>query len=188
MVTLLAYAIYCLGVKVTMKNFNLNVPELMYYCSLILILPFYTLVRLFKQDVLGVLAEDQINLTKRILAGFVADSLLFAAMNMTSYARAFALFFTNTLMSPFIAKSMLGEKVKNWDIVGIIIGFIGMLLIVQPFDDEKNKATGSWVIDVIGCVLALIAAFSSSLTLIYVSRLAKNKVHYSLISLYQMIG
>jgi len=103
---------------------------------------------------------------------------------MTSYARAFALFFTNTLMSPFIAKSMLGEKVKNWDIVGIIIGFIGMLLIVQPFDDEKNKATGSWVIDVIGCVLALIAAFSSSLTLIYVSRLAKNKVHYSLISLY----
>jgi drug/metabolite transporter (DMT)-like permease len=137
MIALIAFAFYGLGTKITMRAFNLNVPELMYYTAVILIGPFYWVVRSYKKDVLGVHSKDVENLVKRIICGFLADSLLFAAMNTTSYSRAFCLFFTNTLMSPFIASRMLGQPIKKWDIVGIIIGFLGMLMIVQPFDTSK---------------------------------------------------
>jgi len=63
-----------------------------------------------------------------------------------------------------------------------------MLMIVQPFDNEKIEANQNFTSNLIGCILALIAAFSSSLTLVYTSRLAKHKVHWSVISLYMMVG
>ena len=51
LITLLAYAFYCLCVKVTMKKFNLNVLELMYYTSLALVPYFYVVVYRNKVDI-----------------------------------------------------------------------------------------------------------------------------------------
>ena len=56
------------------------------------------------------------------------------AFNNTSFAKGISAKFTNTLMIPFFGKWMLGEQVYKVDYAAIVIGFIGMLLIVQPFN------------------------------------------------------
>jgi drug/metabolite transporter (DMT)-like permease len=84
---------------------------------------------------------------------------------------------------------MLGQPLKKWDCVGIIFGIIGMLMLVQPFkgasEDDPNY---SWQNDLIGCVFGLLAAFNSSLTLVYLSRLSKSISHFSIVTLYYMLG
>ena len=72
----------------------------------------------------------------RCVTGVLSDVLLFAAFEFTSFSKAFCIFQTNTLMAPFFSYLILGEKVKKWDIIGILIGFIGMLMLVRPFQDE----------------------------------------------------
>jgi len=116
-----------------MKRFNLSVPELIFIRSLILIPPFFANVKKFKQDHLKLTAEEFLWICGRVMSGFFADALLFVSITMISYSKGFCLFFTNTLMAPFIARCFLGEKIKKWDLIGICIGFCGMLMIVQPF-------------------------------------------------------
>ena len=69
----------------------------------------------------------------RVLGGFLSDVLLFAGFNFTNYSKALCLFFTNTLMIPFFARIIVKEKILKWDFVGILIGFIGMVLVIEPF-------------------------------------------------------
>ena len=74
--------------------------------------------------------KAQTSMVMRCLVGFFSDVLLFVAFEYTSYAKAFCIFFTNTLMTPFLARYMLGEKIKKWDIIGIVFGFAGMILLI----------------------------------------------------------
>jgi len=46
---------------------------------------------------------------------------------------------SNTLIAPFLARWMLKEPIKKWDIIGIVLGFTGMLLIVQPWTNSEDK-------------------------------------------------
>jgi len=66
----------------------------------------------------------------RVFCGSFADIALFTAFGYTNYSRAFCIFFTNNLMLPFMAKWLLNEKVKFWDVVGIVSGFGGVLVLV----------------------------------------------------------
>jgi len=69
----------------------------------------------------------------RVIFGFLSDIFLFFALSLTTYSKATAIFFTNTLMIPFMARFILKEQMLKTDVIGIVIGFIGMFLIVQPF-------------------------------------------------------
>lgn len=63
----------------------------------------------------------------------MSDVLLYMAFEYTDYSKAFCLFFTNTLMIPFLAKCLLKEQIKLIDIVALVFGFTGMILMVQPY-------------------------------------------------------
>lgn len=82
------------------------------------------------------------DLFARVFTGSFADAFLFMAFSYTNYSRAFCIFFTNNLMLPFMARWMLGEKIKFWDVVGIVAGFVGVLILVQPWKvpDEEEGA------------------------------------------------
>ena len=69
-------------------------------------------------------------------------------------------------MIPLFAKCMLNEKIKKVDVVAILISFVGMILIVQPFKGSevtKDEMTN----DLIGIGLALFAAANGALSVIY---------------------
>ena len=70
---------------------------------------FYAFAKMQKVDIFNIPKEAQIDLLFRCIFGVLSDVLLFAAFEFTSFSKAFALFFTNTLMAPFLGKAILGE-------------------------------------------------------------------------------
>ena len=85
-------------------------------------------------------------------------------------------------MIPLFAKCMLNEKIKKVDVVAILISFVGMILIVQPFKGSevtKDEMTN----DLIGIGLALFAAANGALSVIY-NKQAASKVHHSKMTTY----
>ena len=66
--------------------------------------------------------------------GCLNDILLYMAFNYVSYSKAICTFYTCTLMVPFFGKWILNEEVYKADYIAIVVGFVGMLLIVQPFN------------------------------------------------------
>ena len=91
---------------------------------------FYFFARQQHVDIFNVPKEAQKDLLLRCIFGVLSDVLLFASFEFTTFSKAFCLFFTNTLMAPFLGKAILGEQVKKWDIIGILFGFCGMLMLV----------------------------------------------------------
>ena len=94
---------------------------------------FYTLAKSSGNDVLNVPVFMYKSIFFRILAGFFSDIFLFLAFNYTSYSKGIVIYFTNTLMIPFFGRCILKEKILKVDILAIALGFIGMILIIQPY-------------------------------------------------------
>ena len=81
-------------------------------------------------DIMTIPSQSICAVIGRGIMGFFSDVLTFLAYNYTSYSKAQAIFFTNTLMIPFFAKCMLKEPLRKQDIIAIVISFIGMILII----------------------------------------------------------
>lgn len=124
------YSIYCMLIKLMLGSYQLSVPEINYYISLFLVGMFYLFAKQQRVDIFNVPKEAQIDLLLRCIFGVLSDVLLFVAFEYTSFSKAFCLFFTNTLMAPFLGKAILGEPIRKWDIIGILCGFSGMLMLV----------------------------------------------------------
>ena len=82
-----------------------------------------------------------------------------------------------------MARCIIGEKLKLWDIIAIVISFIGMLMLVQPFKEvEEEKVVldasgkviggGSPHNDMIGCGIAILAAIFAALAVVFLKKLA----------------
>ena len=124
------FAGYACIIKYIMKYWYLSTPELTYYVSLLMLGLLTFSVKYSKQDIFSIAKSAQFDLVCRAAAGFLSDVLLFVAFHYTSYSKAFCLFFTCPLMCPFLARFLLGEKIKLWDIIAVVLGFIGTLMLV----------------------------------------------------------
>ena len=93
----------------------------------------YAFSKYYHQDIFNIAKGAQFDLAAKAVWGFLSDILLFIAFKYTAYSKAFCLFFTCPLMCPFLARCIIGEQVKRWDIVAICLSFVGMLMLVQPF-------------------------------------------------------
>lgn len=133
------FACYTLSVKVALVKYSLNVPELSYYNSFILIGAFYFLAKKANVNILAIKNKVKKDLFLRTITGFAADLGLFVAFTFTTFSRANCLFFTHPMLLPFLAKGLIGEKIKLWDIIGIIIGFVGVLFLVQPWKKPSSS-------------------------------------------------
>lgn len=105
-------------------------------------------------------------ITMRILGGFFSDNFLYIAFTYMSYSKGICLFFMNTLMIPLFARCILKEPILKADGVGIAIGFVGMILIVQPFKEEVKSS------EITGAIFALIAAVGGSMSIVFMRKMA----------------
>ena len=117
--------------------------------------------------------------------GFFSDILLFVGFTYTNYSKGICLFFTNTLMIPLFASCILKEKIKKVDIVAILLSFVGMFLIIQPFKGgDSNDSNTDMVRDLIGVLFALLAAITGALAVIFNKQASVMKVHHSCMTTY----
>ena len=167
------YSLSAVLIKIQMQAYDITAQELLYWISLFVLLCFYLSARAHHQDILSIPSNMQFPLFMRVLLGFTSDVFLFLAFMYTSYSKAICIFFTNPLMIPLFAKCMLNEPVLKVDILAIVIGFVGMLMIAQPFkqiesSDEDSIKEQRFETEMFGMTLALIAAVTGAITVVYV--------------------
>jgi drug/metabolite transporter (DMT)-like permease len=86
----------------------------------------------------------------------------FLALKYTSLAKVAALFFATPLFAAVLAVLVLHEAIKARRVSALAIGFVGMLIIIQPGSDTLD----------FGAILVLISAILSGIAVILVKRLA----------------
>ena len=140
-VALIFYSVQTLCIKITMQKYGVTAQELLYYVSLIMTILFFISSRLNsvkdeKGKVMGPVDLLDIEptvywpLAGRVFFGFCSDIFVFLAYNYMSFAKTTCTFFTNTLMIPFFACCFLRDPVKTKDMIAIVAGFIGMVLVI----------------------------------------------------------
>ena len=100
----------------------------------------------------------------RIVFGLAAAFFFFTGLRYLPLADAFAIAFTAPLLITALSVPLLGEKVgfRRW--AAVVIGFIGVVIVVQP-------GTSSFQIE---ALLPLGAAFSYALTMIVSRRMTQD--------------
>lgn len=92
----------------------------------------------------------------RTVSALIGLALLFIAVQKISLTQALLLANTTPLIVPIVAFFMTGAKITKWGILGIIVGFIGVSVVLNP-----EHTTLSW-----GALLALGSAFFVALAIV----------------------
>lgn len=100
----------------------------------------------------------------RNLAHFAGQNLWFFALTLIPLAQVFALEFTSPLWVVFLAPLLLGERLKTNQILCVISGFVGILIIVAPSLSEPSASTGTLSAAMAAICFALTALFTRKLT------------------------
>ncbi|WP_348646240.1 DMT family transporter [Aliiroseovarius sp. F20344] len=100
----------------------------------------------------------------RNLAHFAGQNLWFFALTLIPLAQVFALEFTSPLWVVFMAPVLLGERLKASQILCVISGFVGILIIVAPTLSEPSTSTGTLSAALAAICFALTAVFTRKLT------------------------
>lgn len=98
----------------------------------------------------------------RMAIGVVAMGLNFLAFTLLPLAEATAIGFSVPIFSTLMAALLLGEKTGPWRWGAVLIGFVGVLVIVQP---------GSGHVGLYGGLVAVAAALTTVLATLAIRRL-----------------
>ena len=136
------YSVMSLLIQCTMKWYSVSPFENTYYQNIVFTLCFYGSTKAYRKDLMS---EDSLpparylDMFYRVLTGFLSDIILYIAYAYTSQSKAICIFFSLSLMVPAMGFVILKEKINKGDIIGILLGFGGMLLIIQPW--KKIEST-----------------------------------------------
>ena len=148
-----------MGIFIRLSSETLHTLEIVFFrnaLALVFFIPFIaknglTIFRSTKKKLYGVRALINVS-------GMAAG---FTAITMIPLAEATALSFTAPLFATFAAALVLGETIRMRRIIALILGFLGMLLILQPGVTEIST----------GSILALINALTIAITVLIVKKL-----------------
>lgn len=120
----------------------------------------------------------------RALFGATAFMCSFAAVKYISISKSAVLVCTSTLYIPFLAQYFLGEQFKRFDIISLLLGFLGIVLI------NKTNATDSpteFADNMIGIILSLLSGVAGAFSCITIRRLVK-ECDISVVPFYFSVG
>ncbi len=101
----------------------------------------------------------------RNLAHFTGQNLWFYAITVAPLALVFALEFTSPLWTMIFAALFLGERLTGWKVLAGVMGFAGVLIVVQPGAQPVS----------LGMVTAATAAVFFATTAILTKRLTRTE-------------
>lgn len=178
-------------VPIALNRYEISVGQLIYLMSITTTTLFYITSRYYNKEIWDIKPSMQWDLFWRVMTGVGCDVFLFLAYEYTYYSQAFALFWAGALSVPFFAACLLGEKIKKWDIIGILSGIIGMLMITSAIKSTESKSVISILF---GDFLAIIGALTASLALVYIRKITSeeyckgNQIFWSVQTFWFMFG
>ena len=96
----------------------------------------------------------------------ISNMTFFAALASIPLADATALFFVAPLLITLLSIPMLGEKVGPLRLGACAVGFLGVLVMVQPWDSNVDRSTPVWIL-----FLPVIGAFTYALNQVLTRKL-----------------
>lgn len=144
---------------------NHSVIEIAFYRNIIAIWPFLFLIFVMGKKEIMTIKTSPRTIVVRSVLGTISLALTFAAFAMMPMADATAFLFTSSLLIPAAGFFFLGEKVgaQRWG--AVLVGFMGVLVMLQP-DGNVNLA---------GAGVALAAACMHATLQIILRKLGKTE-------------
>lgn len=137
-----------------MLSDSYHVAEIAFYRNLISTIPFLIMIFAFNKKEIMVINKNKIGVVARAVLGTISLIITFAAFAAMPMADTTSFLFTASLIIPILGYFFLGERVGIFRIMAIIIGFAGVMIMINP----------SGQTNLIGVGLALTAAmFHASL-------------------------
>jgi Predicted permease, DMT superfamily len=122
-----------MGVLVKLAAVRFSAPELVFYRSLVGLLPIYVVIVVTYRQWLAPLAtRHAMDHFKRGLSGFVALVMYFYAISHLPLPTAITLNYTSPLFLAAIAAWWLKERHGRGLAAAVVIGFLGVAMLLQP--------------------------------------------------------
>jgi drug/metabolite transporter (DMT)-like permease len=145
-------------------SFELDTFEMMTYRSMIGLVVVLVVARLAGTLHQVTLRHQRIHWLRN-LAHFTGQNLWFYAITVAPLALVFALEFTSPLWTMLLAALFLGERLTWWKVAAGLLGFVGILTVVQPGAQPVS----------IGMIAAAVAAIFFATTAIFTKRLTRTE-------------
>ena len=155
-----------------------HVIEIAFYRNLIGIFPFLFMIFVMGRRDIPVIKSKPLAIGARALIGAISLIMTFAAFAAMPMADTTAFLFTASLFVPILGAFFLGEKVGSYRWSAVLIGFIGVIIMVNP--------TGN--IHTIGVALALSAAFLQAFNQLILRHLGKFEKPETVVFYFVTIG
>ena len=148
-----------MGIFIRKSCESIHIFEVIFFrnllaCIIIIPLMYSSGLAAFKMYRPGLLIWRAIFVSVGMFAGF-------SALTLIPLAQATAISFTTPIFVTILAIFLFGEVIKFRRIAAILVGFIGMLIIVQPGVESIS----------LGVILAFVGAFFHSINLLIVKKL-----------------
>jgi drug/metabolite transporter (DMT)-like permease len=152
-----------MGVFIRKSSENIHIFEVIFFrnllaCLIIIPLMFSSGLGSFKMYRPALFVWRAVFVSIGMFAGF-------SALTLIPLAQATAISFTTPIFVTILAIFLFGEIIKLRRIAAILVGFIGMIIIVQPGVGSISP----------GIILAFIGAFFHSINLLIVKKLTANE-------------
>ena len=165
-----------MGAFIRLASAHMHVLEVVFFRNFLAVAMFTPL--LYRRGI-GLLHTQRIGLYgARAAIGMVAMIAGFASVTLIPLAEATALNFTAPLFATVLAVLILGERIRLHRTGALIIGFAGVLVVLQPGLEpglEHEVGGGADAFLSIGAGLALISAVCIAISTLMVKRLTKTE-------------
>ncbi len=171
-----AVSLTLMSVFVKLIGPNIPVYELIwvrFLMGLILLIPIIVLSPGFSFKL-----PNPLRFLLRTISALLGLALLFLAVQRMALAQALLLSNTTPLIVPILAFLMVGAKITRWGILGVVVGFIGVAVVLNP-----AHASIGW-----GDLLALTSAFFVALAILQIRLLGKTMVTWPMLFYYFLMS
>ena len=152
-----------MGIFIRLSSETLHTLEIVFFRNALALVFFFPFIA---KNGLAVLNSKKKKLYGvRALINVTGMAAGFAALTMIPLAEATALSFTAPLFATFAAAIIFGEIIRIRRIIALMLGFLGMLFILQPGVNEIST----------GSILAIINAVTIAITVLIVKKLTSTE-------------
>ena len=120
-------------VKYLYVNTNINSFEIGYWRSLISIILNLIYLSIVGVNLLSIKKSEVKYLMIRGFVGFLGLGCAFTALRLLTLSEATILFFTNPIFTTIFAFLILKERLKWYDAIICLSGFVGVVFMANPF-------------------------------------------------------
>lgn len=149
-------------IKIISQNYS--IPQVVFFRSLLSI-PILLLCLRFEGGWSALKTQHPFMHVSRGFVMAITASCFIFSFQQLPLADAYSIIFSNPLIVTLLAIPMLGERVGIHRLVAVGVGFIGVLIAMQPGFAQNNPAT----------YVALFGAFSYSLVQIFIRQMSRTE-------------